>query len=144
MRRYPIALAGLTLIAATAACSRHNTVTNSATAPAGFVPPTALNRTDFTNLVNKRFQQLDVNRDAVISNAELPARHHDLIASFDTNHDGKITRDEFTTGSMARFKAADLNNDDVLTGEERRTAELGTNVSAEDDAADTMGPPGNK
>jgi hypothetical protein len=143
MRRYPIALAGLMLIAATGGCSRHNTVTNSATAPAGFVPPTALNRTDFANLVNTRFQQLDVNHDSVISKAELPVRHHDLIASFDTNGDGKITRDEFTTGSLAKFKAADLNDDDVLTGEERRSAELGTDVSPqEEDAGNKSAPNG--
>ena len=135
MRRFPIALAGLTLVAALAGCSRHNTVTNSATAPAGFVPPTALNRTDFVNMVNHRFQTLDVDHDSTLSKAEIPVRHHDLIASFDANGDGKITRDEFTTGSLAKFKAADLNSDDVLTGEERRTAELGTDVSAKDDAA---------
>ena len=98
-------------------------------APAGFVPPTALNRTDFVDLIDKRFSQYDTNRDSVLEPDEVPQRHHDLIVSFDTNHDGRITLGEFERGGLARFDKADRNQDKVLTGEERRAA-LGTAMDA--------------
>lgn len=123
MRRFPI-LAVLAFAAVTAGCSGHKSdaATNNAVAPAGFVPPTALNRTDFIDLIDKRFAQYDVNRDSVLEADEVPLRHHDLILSFDTNHDGRITLDEFEKGGLARFDKADRNQDKVLTGEERRAA----------------------
>jgi len=105
-------------------CHGRDNVTANATAPAGFVPPTALNRTDFLDMVDHRFNELDVNRDSELSQDEIPVRHHDIIESFDVNHDGKITRDEFEKGSLARFDKADINGDKVLTGEERRSAEV--------------------
>ena len=103
------------------------------------LPPTALNRTDFVDLIDKRFAQYDVNHDSALEKDEVPARHHDLILSFDTNHDGKITLGEFERGGLARFDNADRNQDKVLTGDERRAA-LGAEM---DNAAANGTLPGN-
>jgi hypothetical protein len=142
MRRISILITGMAGLAALSACSKPNSVTNSATAPAGFVPPTALSRTDFTTMVTRRFEQLDVNHDLYLDKAELPVRHHDIIAAFDTNGDGKVSKDEFIKGSLARFDAADRNQDQVLTGEERRSADLGADTGEGNTTANASGPIG--
>ncbi|MGN6375469.1 MAG: hypothetical protein ACTHMG_07925 [Sphingomonas sp.] len=135
MRRLTITLAVASAVAL-GACSRgHDNVTANAVAPAGFVPPTALDRTDFIDMVDRRFNQLDVNHDSELSTREIPERHHDIIASFDVNHDGRITKDEFEKGSLGRFDDADLNGDKVLTGEERRAADLGADNGNQSAAA---------
>ena len=128
MRRLSTVTLGCVAVATAlvAGCSRgRDNVTNNATAPAGFVPPTALNRADFLDMVDHRFAQLDANHDSELDQNEIPARHHDIIESFDVNHDGKVTKDEFEKGSLARFDKADTNGDKVLTGQERRSAEFG-------------------
>jgi hypothetical protein len=142
--RLPILLAAASIALSLTGCHRgRDNVTANAVAPAGFVPPTALNRTDFVDMVDRRFNQLDVNHDSELSQDEIPTRHHDIIESFDVNHDGKVTKDEFEKGSLARFDKADINGDKVLTGEERRAAEVpddgntqdGANIAAPDGAA---------
>jgi|SRR5690242_5449784 len=137
MRRVSIIAITLALGVATAACSSHKeekAAANSTVAPAGFVPPTALNRTDFVDLLDKRFTQLDLNHDSILEASEVPERHHDQILAADTNHDGKITLDEFEKHGLARFDAADSNQDQVLTGEERRAA-LGSEMNNDAAAA---------
>ncbi len=42
-----------------------------------------------------------------------------LFASFDTNHDGRITREEFEAGARASFRVADANGDGVISGFEQ-------------------------
>ena len=51
-----------------------------------------------------------------------------LFASFDTNHDGKITREEFEAGARASFRVADANGDGVISGFEQNdwAAAVGT------------------
>ena len=116
-------LIAVPLVLATGACSRHqDDKAANAVAPAGFVPPTALNRTDFVDILDRHFNEYDRNHDSVLQADEVPERHHDRIMSFDTNHDGEITLDEFEKGGLARFDRADRNQDRVLTGEERRAA----------------------
>ena len=111
------------LMLATGACSGHKDDSAvNAVAPAGFVPPTALNRTDFVDLLDRHFNKYDVNHDSILEANEVPERHRDRIMSFDANHDGEITLDEFEKGGLARFDQADRNRDRVLTGEERRAA----------------------
>ena len=123
--RLPILLAAASMALFLAGCHRgHDDITANAVAPAGFVPPTALNRTDFIDMVDRRFAELDVNHDSELSQDEIPSRHHDIVESFDVNHDGKVTKEEFDKGSLARFDKADINGDKVLTGEERRQAEV--------------------
>ena len=124
MRRFSALTLSVALAIVMAGCSRHkdDAVTNNAVAPAGFVPPTALNRTDFVALIDKRFTQLDLNHDSVLEASEIPLRHHDRIKAMDADHDGRITLSEFEKGGLARFDASDLNQDQVLTGEERKAA----------------------
>lgn len=131
MRRFSTASAcALVALALVAGCSRgRDNVTANATAPAGFVPPTALNRTDFLDMVDHRFSELDVDRDSELSQQEYPLRHHDIVAGFDTNHDGHVTKGEFEQGALSRFDKADINGDKVLTGEERRSAELAADTA---------------
>jgi hypothetical protein len=140
MRRATIVTVLLTLGVATVACSGHKDeagATNNTVAPGGFVPPTALNRTDFVDMLDKRFTQLDLNHDSILQASEIPARHHDRILSFDANHNGEITLDEFEKGGLARFDEADRNKDQVLTGDERRAA-LGSEM--DDSAANVTAP----
>jgi len=118
--------ATLTFAGLLAACSGHRAekaekeAANNPVAPAGFVPPTALNRTDFVDLLDKRFTQLDLNHDSILEASEVPSRHHDRIMAADANHDGRITLDEFQKQGLAHFDEADKNQDQVLTGDERR------------------------
>jgi hypothetical protein len=140
MRRFSTLPVASAIVAASlvAGCSGgHDNVTANATAPAGFVPPTALNRSDFLTMVDHRFSSLDANNDSELSQREIPVRHHDIIESFDTNHDGKVTKDEFEKGALARFDKADINGDGVLTGEERRKADLPSDTDADNAASST-------
>ena len=111
MRRVSIVAATLTLAVLLAACSGHREekaqkeAANSPVAPAGFVPPTALNRTDFVDMLDKRFTQLDLNQDSVLETSEVPLRHHDQILAADTNHDGILTREEYHAALAAIAKA---------------------------------------
>jgi hypothetical protein len=143
MRQLFTLVAGLSLLAAVAACSGKKDAAdvNSAVAPAGFVPPTALNRTDFIDMVTRRFQELDVNHDSRISKDELPTRHRDVIASFDTDGDGMIGKEEFIKGSLARFDRADRNKDEVLTGDERRGAGVGADAGNSQDMPENTSAP---
>jgi hypothetical protein len=130
-------LIAVPLMLAAGACSGHKDEAQvNAVAPAGFVPPTALNRTDFVDILDRHFTKYDVNHDSILQASEVPARHHDRIMSFDTNHNGEITLDEFEKGGLARFDLADRNHDQVLTGEERRAA-LGAEIdqASADEAA---------
>jgi hypothetical protein len=116
------------LLFALGACSgQKDDSTINAVAPAGFVPPTALNRTDFLDLLDRHFNKYDVNHDSILQAGEVPERRRDRIMSFDANHNGEITLDEFEKGGLARFDQADRNRDRVLTGEERRAA-LGSSL----------------
>lgn len=66
------------------------------------------------------FDRLDANRDAVVDAGELAdARGGRVLARFDANGDGRVTRDEFTVGVDALFKAMDRNGDGVVTADER-------------------------
>jgi len=126
MRRASIIAIPLAL--ALAGCSGHaDEAAANTEAPAGFVPPTALNRTDFVDILDRHFTKYDLNHDSILQASEVPARHHDRIMSFDVNHDGEITLDEFEKGGLSRFDLADTNHDQVLTGEERRAA-LGAEI----------------
>ena len=105
MRR--VSIIAVPLVLALAGCSGHKDDAEvNAVAPAGFVPPTALNRTDFVDILDRHFTKYDRNHDSILQASEVPARHHDRIMSFDTNHNGEITLDEFEKGGLARFDEA--------------------------------------
>lgn len=122
MRRASIIVVVVALLSTTAACSNKSDNDIPAVAPSGFVPPTALNRTDFLNILDRHFTENDINHDSILQASEVPKRHRDRIESFDTNHDGQVTFDEYEKGGLTLFDKADLNRDQVLTGEERRMA----------------------
>ncbi|MCM8731052.1 hypothetical protein ACFO8O_08775 [Hephaestia sp. GCM10023244] len=121
----PIALLG---------CSQDDDSNRNAEAAvaAGFKPPTVLARADFAMDLDKRFNRLDVNGDAILEPNEWPPRYADRLARLDKNKDGKVTRNEFFEAMMARFDAADTNRDQVLTSEERTAADIPRD-GAEDD-----------
>ena len=80
------------LMLAAGACSGHKDDSDvNAVAPAGFVPPTALNRTDFVDLLDRHFNQYDVNHDSILQAKEIPERHRDRIMSFDANESGSLS-----------------------------------------------------
>jgi len=78
-----------------------------------------------------------------------PGRHHDWFAQWDTNGDGKISREEAQAAGAAmalkRFDKLDLNKDGVVTKEEiqqaraERRAALQQKFAARFKAADTNG-----
>jgi Ca2+-binding EF-hand superfamily protein len=46
----------------------------------------------------------------------------ELLAQFDANQDGRVSRDEFVNGPTRGFDLADANHDGVVTQEELRGA----------------------
>lgn len=74
------------------------------------------------------FTRFDRNRDGVLSDSDIPrfvrgtsigAQFDELKVQFDTNRDGRVTRDEFIGAPTVLFDAADGNHDNVLTRAER-------------------------
>jgi hypothetical protein len=76
------------------------------------------------------FTRLDRNDDSVLTRNDIPAflrgrgplDFDSLIAQFDSNQNGQISRDEFVNGPTAVFDRADSNRDNILTEVERKAA----------------------
>jgi hypothetical protein len=77
------------------------------------------------------FSRLDRNGDGVLTRNDIPAiaarlnpdlDFDRLIAQFDANRDGRVSRAEFVNGPTVYFDQADTNNDNVLTQAERNAA----------------------
>ncbi len=77
------------------------------------------------------FTRFDRNGDGVLSDSDIPrfmrgtsigAQFEELKVQFDTNRDGRVTRDEFIGAPTVLFDAADVNRDSVLTRAERNAA----------------------
>jgi hypothetical protein len=76
------------------------------------------------------FTRLDRNDDSVLTRNDIPALlrrrgsldFDSLIAQFDSNRNGQISRDEFVNGPTAVFDRADSNRDNILTEVERKAA----------------------
>lgn len=103
------------------------------------------------HLSTKVFEEMDANKDGVISKKEFDAYHNKHFKELDANHDGKITIEEFEAGHSAmhedhcdephhgfgqhhgydeqqsdsfiskRFEAADTNHDGALSREEAKS-----------------------
>lgn len=77
------------------------------------------------------FKRLDRDGDGYLTKSDIPAflakrggalDFESLLAQFDANHDGKVSRDEFVNGPTPFFNAADTNHDGVVTEAERQAA----------------------
>jgi EF-hand domain pair/EF hand len=77
------------------------------------------------------FTRLDRDSNGVLTRSDIPAfvsrlnpalDFNSMIQQFDSNKDGKVSRDEFVTGPTLVFDAADANKDGQLTIAERKAA----------------------
>ena len=85
-------------------------------------------RAEFTAFRQTQFSRLDRNRDGVISSRDAPRlggrrgpnglTFPDLIARFDADRDGRVTRREFVQGPTPGFSQVDVNGDDVASRSE--------------------------
>lgn len=88
---------------------------------------------DFDTRTRERFARLDKNSDGVIDAAEVEAGmpgpggargqvgemlSQRFLAMFDTDRDGKVTREEFLARVRKQFARADLNNDGRISDED--------------------------
>lgn len=123
----------------------------------------ALTKDQFETRNRERFARIDKNSDGVIDTAEIEAalssrmdghkgRHgggrggqmgQHLLRSFDTNRDGKITKDEARAEIMRRFAEIDLNRDDRIDDNDLPPMMRGQNVLAGGTEAG-MGPMGGR
>ncbi|MFM9848773.1 MAG: EF-hand domain-containing protein [Hyphomicrobiaceae bacterium] len=102
---------------------------------------------EFDATTRARFARLDKNSDGVIDASEIEAvltkrfEHHGkhgrrfgqrLMHAFDTDRDGKVTRDEFTSTVRSRFAQMDLNNDGRITDDDLPPRLRGRDILARD------------
>ena len=86
----------------------------------GMRPPERENLAQIQARMTQMFNRLDANEDGVVDASELAnARGGRMLARFDADADGRITREEFDVGLAAAFKAMDKNGDGVVTADER-------------------------
>jgi Ca2+-binding EF-hand superfamily protein len=90
-------------------------------------------RAEFIAARASRFSKLDRNGDGYIDAGDLPKRLRRrqkaadrmsaLIAQFDKDGDGRISRGEFVDGPTLAFDRADTNRDGVLSPDELKRAQ---------------------
>lgn len=116
----------------------------------------AMTQDEFDATTRARFARLDKNGDGIIDASEIEAamtrrfeRHRGehggrfgerLIRAFDTDRDGKVTKDEFMTTVRSRFAQMDLNNDGRITDEDLPPRLRGRDILASDDGLGHRGP----
>ena len=108
-----------TMVLATTGCGQP---TPSDDALADFVPPTLAKRDEVRQLLEKRFDQRDVDGNGRLTAVELGNTRADRIAAADTDRDGAISRNEFVARGLARFDRADTNHDGMVTNTEHDAA----------------------
>jgi len=82
---------------------------------------------DVAAAAGEDFDKLDINQDGRLSGTEVSAE----LRPFDTNGDGRVSRDEYQAGTSGatreaaekKFNGLDINQDGVLSGTERRGVE---------------------
>lgn len=90
-------------------------------------------REEFVAARADHFTKLDRNSDGYVDSADVPARlakrraqnggGGDLLAKqFDSDGDGKVSKDEFVNGPTLAFDRADTNKDNVLDAQELAAA----------------------
>lgn len=91
----------------------------------------AISKPEMIAFRSNNFARLDRDRNGVLTRSDIPAflsrvnpnlDFDSLMAQFDANRDGKVSRDEFVNGPTVIFDAAAANRDGLLTTEERQTA----------------------
>lgn len=107
----------------------------------------AMTQDEFDTTTRARFARLDKNGDGVIDASEIEAalsrrfeRHgkhggrlgQRLMRAFDTDRDGKVTKDEFMATVRDRFAQMDLNNDGRITDEDLPPRLRGRDILASD------------
>jgi Ca2+-binding EF-hand superfamily protein len=91
-----------------------------------------VSRDEFLAARSARFDKLDRNHDGDLTDADIPAflqsnasmmqKMHAMLASADTNHDGKVSREEFVQQGMQLFDMADTNHDGYVDKDEMQQA----------------------
>lgn len=88
-----------------------------------------ISRAEFLAYRANQWSRMDRNRDGYFSRNDLLAflasrwdsdRLREMRATFDTNHDGRISRAEFVNGPTIAFAMADSNHDGLVTQPELR------------------------
>ena len=117
----------------------------------------ALTKDEFDARSRERFARLDRNADGVVDAAEIEASVTErtsawgkmrgrvadrgsklgerMLHMYDTNKDGKVTRDEYLAGIRKQFAEMDLNNDGRITDDDLPPIMRGRNVLAGGDVA---------
>ena len=108
-----------------------------------------LTQDEYDTRTRERFARLDKNSDGIIDAAELEAAFSQnaaprgatpggapgerLLRAFDTNKDGKVTKDEFLAIVTKRFAEMDLNNDGKISDEDLPPMMRGRNALSGND-----------
>jgi hypothetical protein len=87
----------------------------------------AVSRAEFVDARRARFAQMDRNSDGWFSDDDVPRiarkragdRIGQLVASFDANRDGRLSRDEFVNGPTRLFDLGDRDGNGSLDARER-------------------------
>jgi Ca2+-binding EF-hand superfamily protein len=109
----------------------------------------SLTQDEFDARTRERFARLDKNGDNVIDASEVEAGINDrlqrgnrgerfrerMLARWDENHDGKVTKDEFLNSVKKRFARFDLNNDGRITDEDLPPIMRGRDILKSDGGA---------
>ncbi|MEG3088361.1 EF-hand domain-containing protein [Sphingomonas sp. PB4P5] len=112
-----------------AACSGSGDDLDGDSSPFDFRPPTAQALKDYTSSLGRRFNRVDRDHDGALDVTDFP-RHPERLARWDSNKDGRVTREEYEAAELARFAAADRDKDQILTTAERSAAGWGRSPTA--------------